>query len=430
MLSNNITCPQCGNQFPMEHSIREEIQQEFRTKWIDAQKKKEEEYAQKETQLQQQLQQLQQNLLQQDELMQKRIHQEKQKIEQQLLTQIQQQVKGDFENQLIVLQKINADNEKRLTEARQKELFFLQQEQAIRAREQELEIEVQKKIMKERTQLLEQLKKEETERLNIKETSYTLKIKELEKQLEDQKKLAEEMKRRAEQGSMQLQGEAQELALEELLKISFPFDIIEEVGKGVKGADCIQTIRNNTGQICGKIIYESKRTKDFAKEWIEKLKADMRNLDTDIAIIVTQNMPKNMDNFGQKEGIWICTFDDVKSLASILRDCIIKIYTQTKSQQNKSDKMHLLYDYLTSSTFAEQWNAIREGFHAMKISIQKEREAMERLWKAREKQLEKVLLNAAHMKGSIEGIAGTDVIDLNLLDNTTDSTNILSISSS
>lgn len=416
MLNNNIICPNCGHQFPMEHSIREEIQKEYRAKWIDAQKKKEEEYAQKDNQLQLQQQQLQQNLLQQEEIVQKRLHTEKQKMEQQLATQLQQQIRGDFENQLFLLQKSNTANEERLKEARQKELFFLQQEQVLKTREQELEIEVQQKLVQARTQLLEQLKKEELDRLALKETTYTLKIKELEKQLADQKHLAEEMKRRVEQGSTQLQGEVQELALEALLRASFPFDIIEEVGKGVKGADCVHSIRNNVGQVCGKIIYESKRTKDFAKDWIEKLKVDMRSVNADIAIIVTQAMPKDMDNFGEKEGIWICTFDDVKSLAAVLRASIIKLYTQIKAHENKGDKMHLMYNYLTSSNFAEQWSAIREGFHAMKISIQKEREAMERLWKAREKQLEKVLLSAAHMKGSIEGIAGTEAIDLNLLD--------------
>jgi hypothetical protein len=241
-----------------------------------------------------------------------------------------------------------------------------------------------------------------------------MKVKELEKQLEDQKLLTEEMKRKQEQGSMQLQGEVQELALEEMLRTSFPFDIIEEVGKGVRGADCIQTVRNNYGQECGKIIYESKRTKDFSNEWIEKLKADMRNLGADVAVIVTQAMPKDMDGFGEKDGVWICNFMESRAVTSILRDLIIKVYNAGKSQENKGDKMTLLYNYLIGSEFSEQWKAIREGFMSMRMSVQKEREQMEKLWKAREKQLEKVLLNAAHIKGSIEGIAGMDNVDLNL----------------
>ncbi|HLZ85889.1 MAG TPA: DUF2130 domain-containing protein, partial [Puia sp.] len=115
-------------------------------------------------------------------------------------------------------------------------------------------------------------------------------------------------------------------------------------------------------------------------------------------------------------GVWVCTFAEVKALAHVLRDGLIRIYTASKSQENKGDKMHLLYDYLTSTEFSEQWKAIREGFLSMKQSIQKERDVMERLWKAREKQLEKVLLNAAHVRGSIEGIAGKDAIDVQLLE--------------
>jgi hypothetical protein len=195
--------------------------------------------------------------------------------------------------------------------------------------------------------------------------------------------------------------------------------MITEVGKGVRGADCIQTVRNNFGQECGKIIYESKRTNSFSLEWIDKLKADMRGQGAEIAVIVTKTMPKEMDCFGIKDGVWVCSFSEVKALAAVLRDGIIRVFNAAKSQENKGDKMHLLYDYLTSSEFAEQWKAIREGFMSMKLSIQKERDAMEKLWKAREKQLEKVLLNSAHIRGSIEGISGTDV-DLNLLGDGTD----------
>jgi len=202
------------------------------------------------------------------------------------------------------------------------------------------------------------------------------------------------------------------------LKSSFPFDDISEVGKGVRGADCIQTVRNQYGQQCGKIIYESKRTENFAVDWIEKLKADMRSQGADIAVIVTKTMPKDLSHFGEKDGVWVCSFAEVKALAHVLRDGIIKVYGAAKSQENKGDKLHLLYDYLTSHDFSGQWKAISEGFRSMKDSIQRERDSMERLWKAREKQLEKVLLNAAQIRGSIDGIAGLESINLNLLDDT------------
>lgn len=385
-----ITCPNCNHQFEPGDSIRDEIEKELRGKMLDWQKKKEDE-----------------TILQ--------IEAEKKKLQAALQESITKSVATDFENQLKMLQQNAADTEEKLKEARKKELEFLQKEQSLKIKEEELQLTLQRRLMDEREKLKEQLQKEETERLSLKEQEYQLRMKELEKQLDDQKKLAEEMRRKSEQGSMQLQGEVQELMLEEVLQSTFTFDKIEPVGKGVRGADCIQTVHNRFGVETGKIIYESKRTKDFSNDWIEKLKADMRTLGADVAVIVTQAFPKDMERFGEKNGVYICSFTEVKSVALLLRDALLKVYEAKKSQENKGDKMVMLYDYLTGAEFNEQWKAIREGFMSMKLSIQRERDAMEKLWKSREKQLEKVLLNAAYIRGSIEGIAGNDV-NLNLLE--------------
>ncbi|MFC4232926.1 DUF2130 domain-containing protein [Parasediminibacterium paludis] len=409
MASFIITCPNCKHQFEPGDSMRDEIEKELRTKVIDWQKKKDEEFRNKEALYQQQLQL-------KDEEINKRLASEKQKLQAELQVQLTKSIAADFENQMKLLQQNLADNEEKLKSARSKELEFLQKEQALKNREQELELSVQKQLQQEREKLTEDIRKIEEQRVSAKEHDFVMKVKELEKQLDDQKKLAEEMRRKSEQGSMQLQGEVQELLLEELLQTTFPFDKVSEVGKGVRGADCIQTVRNQFGVEAGKIIYESKRTKDFGGDWIEKLKTDMRNLGADVAVIVTQTLPKGMERFGEKDGVYICTFTEVKSVALLLRNAILKIYDAKKSQENKGDKMVLLYDYLIGNEFNEQWKAIREGFMSMKLSIQRERDAMEKLWKAREKQLEKVLLNAAHIRGSIEGIAGVDAVNLNLLD--------------
>ena len=405
-----ITCPNCNHQFEPGESIREELQTKLRAQMQDWQKKKDEEFKQKEASLLQQLSA-------KDEETRKQIETEKKKLQEELQESIRKSVAIDFENQFKILQQNAADSEEKLKEARKKELEFLQKEQSLKIKEEELQLTLQRQLMEEREKLKEQLQKEETERLSLKEQEYQLRMKELEKQLDDQKKLAEEMRRKSEQGSMQLQGEVQELMLEEMLQSAFSFDKIEPVGKGVRGADCIQTVHNRFGHEAGKIIYESKRTKDFSNDWIEKLKADMRTLGADVAVIVTQAFPKDMERFGEKEGVYICSFAEVKSVALLLRDALLKVYEAKKSQENKGDKMVMLYDYLTGAEFNEQWKAIREGFMSMKLSIQRERDAMEKLWKAREKQLEKVLLNAAYIRGSIEGIAGTDV-NLTLTDET------------
>ncbi|MFD2921795.1 DUF2130 domain-containing protein [Terrimonas rubra] len=401
----DIKCPNCGHEFEPNEAIRDQVEKELRSKVSEWQKKKTEEFekqlSKKEAEHAQQLQS------------------EKNKLQQQLEESLRRSITADFQNQIQLLQQNNKENEEKIKQARQKELEFLQKEQALKNKEAEIEITVQKTLQEQREKLSEEIRKIEEQKVAAKETEFQLRQRELEKQLEDQKKLVEEMKRKADQGSMQLQGEVQELALEELLRNSFPFDVISEVGKGVRGADCIQTVRNQFGQECGKIIFESKRTKDFANDWIEKLKADMRSQGADIAVIVTQALPKDLERFGEKDGVWICSFAEVKAITHMLRDSIIKIFNAVKKQENSGDKMHLLYDYLTSREFAEQWKAVREGFMSMKLSIQKERDAMEKLWKAREKQLEKVLLNAAHIRGSIEGISGSDV-DLNLLEDSDD----------
>ncbi|AZI27890.1 DUF2130 domain-containing protein [Pedobacter sp. G11] len=341
---------------------------------------------------------------------------EKNKLKGDLEENLRKSIASDFETKLQMLEGNAKENEEKLKLAREKELEFLRREQSLKLKEEEMELAFQRKMQEQRNELVEQIRKQEAEKNSIKDTEHQLRLKELEKQLDDQKKLAEEMKRKAEQGSMQLQGEVQELILEELLRSNFPFDLIEEVGKGVRGADCVQVVRNQFGQECGKIIYESKRTKDFGGDWIEKLKKDMRSMGVDVAVIVSQCYPKGMDCFGQKDGVWICSFEEVNAVAYVLRDGILRLSTAMKSQENRGDKMHMLYDYLTGAEFSEQWKAIREGFMSMKLSIQRERDAMERLWKAREKQLEKVLLNATHIRGSIEGIAGSDSIQLSLTD--------------
>lgn len=411
-----IKCPSCSFEFPLEDALNDELKeniekekQQLRQQMLDYKKNKEEELRRKEEEFARIRQQ-------QDELFQRKLEEELRKRNREVEESLRKNIAADYENRLKVLQESATDNEEKLKEARKKELEFLQREQELKSREANMELDVQRKLLEEREKIKHVLQKEEQERIYLKEQEYQMRMRELEKQLDDQKKLAEEMRRKAEQGSMQLQGEVQELLLEEILKTTFPFDEIAEVGKGVRGADCIQIVRNQFGNEAGKIIYESKRTKDFSHEWIEKLKADMRSLGTDVAVIVTQALPKDMDRFGEKNGVYICTFTEVRSVALLLRNAILKIADAKRSQENKGDKMVMLYDYLISNEFGEQWKAIREGFMSMKLSIQKERDAMEKLWKAREKQLEKVLLNAAHIKGSIEGIAGADAVNLNLLD--------------
>ena len=408
-MSTTIKCPNCRHEFAMEEAVSEQYKKDLRAQMINFTRKKEEEFQQKNIELSKKLQE-------QEAAFEQKLNEEKKQIQQKLEEDIRKAIHHDFENRLTILQQSNDEQQEKLKAARQKELEFLQREKTLQIREEELEISTQRKLHEERLKIADEIRRTEEQKNLSRETDFQLQLREKEKQLEDQRRLIEEMKRKADQGSMQLQGEVQELALEKLLQDAFPFDLVEPVGKGIRGADCTLTIRNTVGQECGKIIYESKRTKNFESDWVDKLKADMRQQNAQVAVLVTRIMPKDMQCFGDKNGVWICNFSEVKALTEVLREGIVRIFQVSQNQQNKGDKMQLLYDYLTSNEFSEQWKAIREGFSSMKMSIQRERDMMERLWKIREKQLEKVLLSAAHIKGSMEGISGQENFNMNLID--------------
>lgn len=384
IMENKIKCPNCGHQFEATDAIRDEVQRELNVKAKDWQLKKEEEYKKKEEEI-------------------ARKHQEEMlKQKQQMEEMIRKNVAADYELQLKLLKENNEKNEIKLKESREKELEFLRKETELKNKAAELEIEVQKKLMAGREEISQTIRKQEAEKNEMKQKEY-------EKKMEDQRKMIEEMQRKIEQGSMQMQGEVMELALEDLLKGEFRFDIIEEVKKGATGADVIQTVVNSSQQICGKIIYESKRTKTFSDSWIEKLKNDQREEGAALAVLVTEVMPKEMTRFGNKEGVWICNFQDAKSLIHILREMIVREYSLRSAEENKGDKMSLLYQYITSEEFRHRVEAIVEAFSSMKNDIESERRLFTKRWKEREKQIEIVMNNTINMYGSVKGIAGNAV---------------------
>lgn len=284
----------------------------------------------------------------------------------------------------------------------------MRQEAELKEKEEDLNLEMEKQFLEKQKEIEERAKAKERE-------SFELEKIKLLKQIDDNKKLAEEMKRKAEQGSMQLQGEVQELALEDLLAKTYPFDTIQEVPKGVRGADSIQTVVNSVQQECGTIVYESKRTKNFANDWIDKLKQDQVTCKADIAVLVTQTLPNDMDRFGEKNGVWICGFHEAKSLSFVLREMLIKTHSVKTSEENKGDKMELLYNYLTSNEFVQNIKRIVENYDGMIDQLNSEKKAMYKIWASREKQIWVVQENISALFGSIKGIAGKELETSNVL---------------
>lgn len=271
-------------------------------------------------------------------------------------------------------------------------------------------------ILEKEQEFSAKLNEEKLKIQKVADENSQMKIKEKDLKVEELTRLVDEMKRKAEQGSMQSQGEVQELAIEAWLSEHFPLDVIEEVKKGARGADCLQIVHTHHRQNCGSIYYESKRTKDFQASWIEKFKNDIRDKNATIGVLVTEVMPNNMERLGLKDGVWVCTFEEFKSLCWVLREQVIRLSEAFASQENKGDKMELLYNYLTSNEFHLQVEGIVEGFSQMQSDLDAEKRAMARIWKQREKQLEKVLLNTTQMHGSIRGIAGSAIQPVALLE--------------
>lgn len=399
---NQINCPNCGTAIDVNDILAHQLEEQIKQKYQAQLSVQRDEFSKKQRDLLADKEAFEAKKLRENELFQEKvdvkIKQEKALIEQKL----KQQLVLEQQDQFQLLQKELNEKSEQI-----KELNLTKAEIEKLKREKS---ELKEAIEAESQLKLNQLILEEKEKIRkIEEDKNELRVKELLKQLEDQKKLTEEMKRKQEQGSMQLQGEVQELAIEEWLAAQFPLDTIDEIKKGARGGDCIQTVHTRQQQNCGTIYYESKRTKDFQPSWIEKFKADIREKSADIGVLVTDVLPSDMARMGLKDGIWICTFEEFKGLCTVLRETLIRLNTSLVSQENKGDKMHLLYDFLTSNTFRMQVEAIVEGFSQMKADLETEKRSMQRIWKQREKQIEKVIVNTIDMYGSVRGIAGNAV---------------------
>ena len=360
-----IKCPSCGDSFDVEEALSGELKAHL------------------------------------DSEVKKRLETEKKNIERSAVQSVEEKMKAlEEENN-----KTKMENRK----FKEKEVALRQQESDLKEKEEELKISTQRELLKGKEEIEEKARKKEGEKFKLREI-------ELRKQIEDSKKLAEELQRKAEQGSMQIQGKAQELVLKEFLSNTYPFDRIDDVPTGTKGADVIQTVVNKYQKECGCIFYESKRTKSFSNGWIDKLKKDQIEWKADIGVIVTKTLPKDIDRFGQMNGVWICGFEEIESLSFILREMIIKVHSVKLSQENKGGKMEFLYNYLTGSEFVQNIKQIIETYDSMNQQLNSEKKAMQKIWSEREKQIWVVQESISNLFGSIKGIVGNELETANILE--------------
>jgi len=406
---SKINCPNCGEEIDVNDILYHQVDQDLKQKYNDDLAKEKQKFETETSKLNKEREKLEEERRKQKEEIENKVKAELKQKEIDLKKKYKAEAEEEQSDAITSLREELDEKSGKIKELNKAtaELEKVKREKdeladSIKA---EAEKELNKRLISEK----EKIQKEENDKNE-------LKFKELEKQLEDQKKLTEEMKRKQEQGSMQIQGEVQELGIEEWLANKFPLDTIQEIKKGERGADCLQIVHTRTHQNCGFIYYESKRTKSFQPSWIEKFKADIRDKNADIGVLVTEVMPPDMDRLGMKDGVWVCTFEEFKGLCAVLRESVIQISAAIVTQDNKGDKMGMLYDFLTSNEFKLQIEAIVEGFTQMKSDLESEQRSMRGIWKKREKQIEKVLLNTTGMYGSIKGIAGNALQSVPLLE--------------
>lgn len=427
MSQNSINCPNCGESIDVNalvyHQLQEQAKKELdiefqkRQKEIEAQKMEFENFKNKIDEEKKSIQKEKERILKEKEdfeekmkeEIERKVREEKINLEKELRNKLKSEINDEKSEEMKMLQDELKEKSEAVKEFNKMKVMLAKIEREKEEMKDRLEAENAVALNQKLSEEKEKIRKEEADKNE-------LRLLEKEKKIEELRKSIEESKRKAEQGSMQSQGETQEVAIEEFLKRQFPFDEINEVKKGVHGADCFQNVVNSVGTFCGTIYYESKRTKNFNNEWIEKFKNDMREANANIGVLVTETMPKEMERMGLRDGIWICTYEEFKGLSLVLRQSLIDLSQAVVAQENKGDKMSMLYDYLTSNEFRQQIEAIVEGFTQMQEDLEKEKRSIQGHWKKREKQIEKVLLNTNFMYNSVKGIAGNAIQPVRLLE--------------
>jgi hypothetical protein len=416
MSKQTIKCPNCGTQIDIDEIFYHQIEEKFKQEHLAKEKQLREEIEAKRKEYKDHLDELKRR--------EEEFKSEQERFEDKLKDATQKQLRLEKEKlrealkaEAVAEQGAVIETLKKEIEAKSKEVVELNNakaeierlkranDEAVSKAKVEAEIELSKQLQAEK----EKIQKEAL-------LSNELKLKEKDKQLEDQRRLIEEMKRKSEQGSMQLQGEVQELVIEDWLSAQFPFDSISEVKKGAFGADCVQVVNTRELHNCGVICYESKNAKAWSDGWIAKFKQDMLKANADIGVFVTSVYPNGMERMGFVEGVWVCSLEEFKGSAALLRESLITTHKAVQKDENRGDKMSLLYNYLTSNEFAMQMQAIVDGFITMQDELEREKRSLSASWKRRQKLIDGVLTNTTEMYGSLQGIAGNALAHIKSLE--------------
>lgn len=398
MAEQTIKCPDCGKDIPLTKALSDQVDHKLKHQLEKQEKAHKAELEKQAKSIDQKLQEEKKKLWQ--------VAQDKarEKIEKEV-----KQIKEKQDKELKELQEQLKANSKKLEESEKYELELRKKARDLEEKEQKLELEMARKMDEERKKIIAETKKHEAEQQR-------LKMLEKDKLVDMMKKQVDELKRKVEQGSMQIQGEVQEDDLKDLLSTTFVTDEISDVATGAKGADLVQKVNAKLGESYGTIIWESKNTKAFSEAWISKLKSDQGLVKADIAILVTQVLPKGVNGFGLKNGVWVVSYKHIIPLVNALRIQLIEVSKVKLSLVGRDEKMDLLYKYLSGPQFKNRVENIVMAFVNMKADLDTEKRSFNRIWNKREKEIEKVILSTSNMYGDLQGIIGGSLPQIDQLE--------------
>ena len=402
MSEPTIHCPNCATEIKLTESLAAPLIKATRQEYESKLTQKEADVSKREAALKAQQRSLEDAQKTVDEQVASKLQAERALIATEEGKKARLAMANDLEaksKELVELQEILQQRNNKLEEAQKAQVDLIRKQRELDDAKRELDLTVEKRLQ-ESIALVRQKAKQEAE------DGLRLKVSEKEEQIASMQRQIEELKRRADQGSQQLQGEVLELELETTLRLKFPLDSIEPVAKGEFGGDVLQRVMGPLGQWCGSILWESKRTKNWSDGWLAKLRGDQRTAKAEIAVLVSSTLPKEIETFGQIDGVWITEPRLALPLVIALRQSLIEIASTRQIQEGQETKMELVYQYLTGPRFKHRIEAIVEKFSDMQADLDRERKAMTRLWAKREMQIQGVIESTVGMYGDLQGIAG------------------------
>jgi hypothetical protein len=408
MTEPTLTCPTCRTQIKLTESLAAPLIADTRRRYEDQLARKEAEVAGREAAIRNEQAQIAAARDAIDAQVAAKVDEERGRIAAAEAQKAKRLVAIDVDakvKEIAELNQVLQQRDAKLAEAQQAQADLIRKQRELDDAKREMELTIQKQVQAELGTVRDQAKQEA-------ETALTLRVREKEEQIASMQRQIEDLRRKAEQGSQQLQGEVQELALEGLLRQKFPRDAFEPVPKGEFGGDLIQHVIGLAGQICGSILWEAKRTKNWSDGWLAKVRDDQRAAKADIAIIVSHALPKGLQTFDQIDGVWVTEPRCAVAVAIALRESLIALAAARIAREGEQTKMELVYQYLTGPRFRHRIEAVVERFSEMQEDLDRERKTMMRLWAKREEQIHGVVESTAGLYGDLQGIAGRSLLEI------------------